>query len=519
MAYPMRKSSFLQFYPMVAVAAALIAGVVVGGRCYGGVAEWLWLAVAVAALSLGALCRRSSLLLSAGLLAAVLCLGAWRSSVAERSVRAELPVGDVEYDAIVMSEPQVHGRTLRCDLLLTSASPMLRVKASVLRDTVVRRYERLHLGDGLRACSTLEQPHSFGASRFDYGRYLRVNGFQAQTFIYYSKWTKTRLSLGDVPLADRLRLRMSRLRNRLLATADTTLFAYDAYAVLAAVTLGDRSHIDKHLRASYTGAGAAHVLALSGMHLAVIYMMLSALLLGFRRSVAGELLLLVLVWTFVMLAGMSPSLLRSAAMLTVYATLRLAHRDGSPVNVLAFTAVAMLIANPLMLYDAGFQLSFLSLLGILVLLPPTEKLLLSRLSVESRVGRWLSSLLLLPIAAQIATAPLVAFYFGQLPAYFILTNLVTAPTIAAVLPLALAYFLTAAVAPLHTAVGQLLSALLNMQNAALEWIATLPGASIEGLSPTAAEVVVAYAAVVAVWLLLRRYVANKQLGDLQVDYS
>jgi competence protein ComEC len=196
-----------------------------------------------------------------------------------------------------------------------------------------------------------------------------------------------------------------------------------------------------------------------------------------------------------------------------------AHRGGKEVNVLSFAAVVLLLADPLMVYDVGFQLSFLSVWGIVVLLPLFERLVPARLSPGGRVGRWLSSTVLLPIAAQVATAPLVAYCFGRLPVYFLLTNLVAAPMMSVVLPLAIVYFLTPSIAVLHTLLARLLSLLIGGMNSALERIASLPGASIEGLSPTAAEVVVAYAAVVAVWLLLRRYVANKQLGDLQVDYS
>jgi competence protein ComEC len=322
-----------------------------------------------------------------------------------------------------------------------------------------------------------------------------------------------------MPLGQRLQLRFRQLRAKLLATVDTAMMAPESRAVLAAVALGDRSGIDKQLRSQYATAGAAHVLALSGMHLAVIYMMLRLLLPGLRRRLLGELLLLAMVWVYVLLAGMSPSLLRSATMLTIYATLRVAHRGGKEVNVLSFAAVVLLLADPLMVYDVGFQLSFLSVWGIVVLLPLFERLVPARLRPGRRVGRWLSSTVLLPIAAQVATAPLVAYCFGRLPVYFLLTNLVAAPMMSVVLPLAIVYFLTPSIAVLHTLLARLLSLLIGGMNSALERIASLPGASIEGLSPTAAEVVVAYAAVVAVWLLLRRYVANKQLGDLQVDYS
>ncbi|MBQ3741561.1 MAG: ComEC/Rec2 family competence protein [Prevotella sp.] len=515
----MRKATFVQFYPMVAVALALVVGIVVGGRSSGDVSPWVWLWVAVGGVVAAALSRSQGSIATLCLLVAVVGAGGWRGSEAERGLHLELPDEPLTYDAVVMSEPQQRGRVVSCDLLLTSTQPMVRARASILRDTVAHRYRHLHLGDGIKARSLLEHPHGYAHSRSDYGRYLLVHGVQAQTFIYYNQWCKAHLKPHGMPLGQRLQLRFRQLRAKLLATVDTSMMAPESRAVLAAVALGDRSGIDKQLRSQYATAGAAHVLALSGMHLAVIYMMLRLLLPGLRRRLLGELLLLAMVWGYVLLAGMSPSLLRSATMLTIYATLRVAHRGGKEVNVLSFAAVVLLLADPLMVYDVGFQLSFLSVWGIVVLLPLFERLVPARLRPGGRVGRWLSSTVLLPIAAQVATAPLVAYCFGRLPVYFLLTNLVAAPMMSVVLPLAIVYFLTPSIAVLHTLLARLLSLLIGGMNSALERIASLPGASIEGLSPTAAEVVVAYAAVVAVWLLLRRYVANKQLGDLQVDYS
>ena len=515
----MRKATFVQFYPMVAVALALVVGIVVGGRSSGDVSPWAWLWVVAGGVAAAVLSRRCGIIATLCLLVAVVGAGGWRGSEAERGLHLDLPDEPLTYDAVVMSEPQQRGRVVSCDLLLTSTQPMVRARASILRDTVAHRYRHLHLGDGIKARSLLEHPHGYVHSRSDYGRYLLVHGVQAQTFIYYNQWCKAHLKPHGMPLGQRLQLRFRQLRAKLLATVDTAMMAPESRAVLAAVALGDRSGIDKQLRSQYATAGAAHVLALSGMHLAVIYMMLRLLLPVLRRRLLGELLLLAMVWVYVLLAGMSPSLLRSATMLTIYATLRVAHRGGKEVNVLSFAAVVLLLADPLMVYDVGFQLSFLSVWGIVVLLPLFERLVPARLSPGGRVGRWLSSTVLLPIAAQVATAPLVAYCFGRLPVYFLLTNLVAAPMMSVVLPLAIVYFLTPSIAVLHTLLARLLSLLIGGMNSALERIASLPGASIEGLSPTAAEVVVAYAAVVAVWLLLRRYVANKQLGDLQVDYS
>ena len=271
-----------------------------------------------------------------------------------------------------------------------------------------------------------------------------------------------------------------------------------AYAVVAAMTLGDKSQLTKELRDTYAVSGASHILALSGLHLGIIYTLLSLLLSRRRWQVISQVVIIVCIWLFVFLVGMSASVVRSAVMITVYALLSLGHRDKMSVNTLAFAAIVMLLFNPKSLFDVGFQLSFMAVLAILLFYPLFESVWSQQFLFGHRLFRWLWTTLAVSCAAQIGVAPLIAYYFGRFSCYFLLTNLVVVPAATLILYLSLLVLLIPSLA-------YLLIYIVDALNQLLLWITMLPGASIEGLHPTLLQVWMTYVIIGAVYgLLIRR---------------
>lgn len=269
------------------------------------------------------------------------------------------------------------------------------------------------------------------------------------------------------------------------------------YAVVAAMTLGDKSQLTKDLRGIYAVTGASHVLALSGLHLGIIYTLLSLLLNRRRWQVASQVVVIVCVWLFVFLVGMSASVVRSAVMLTVYALLSLGHRDKMSVNTLAFAAIVMLLFNPRSLFDIGFQLSFMAVLSILLFYPLFESVWSQSFLLDHRAFKWGWTMLTVSCAAQIGVAPLIAYYFGRFSNYFLLTNFIVVPAATLILYLSLVVLLIPAFA-------YLLIYIVDALNLLLLWMAGLPGACIEGLHPTLLQVSMIYVIIGAVYLLLTR---------------
>ena len=252
-----------------------------------------------------------------------------------------------------------------------------------------------------------------------------------------------------------------------------------------------------YVREVYAVTGAAHVLALSGLHLGIIYALLSLLVVGRRWQMLSQLVCILGIWAFAFLVGLSASVVRSAIMLTVYALLSLGHRDKMSLNTLAFTAILMLVVSPRSLFDIGFQLSFMAVASILLWLPVFRGVFSEAYLMEYPLLKWVWSMAGVSLAAQLGVAPLIAFYFGRFSTYFLLTNFIVVPAATLILYLSLVVLLIPGLA-------YLLICIVRLLNTCLAYIATIPGANIEGLHPTITQTTMIYVIIVAVYLLVLR---------------
>lgn len=305
------------------------------------------------------------------------------------------------------------------------------------------------------------------------------------------------------------------IRQKLLENYHEWGISDEAFGVVAAMTLGEKSKIDKPLKETYSKVGAAHVLALSGLHLMIIYGVISFFF-GWRRiRILSQIIIILAIWTFALLVGMSPSVVRSAVMITVYALLSLGYRERMSVNTLAFTAIVMLIVNPLSLYDIGFQLSFMAVLAILLFYPLFARLI--PLHVLQRY-RWLNMLwgmTTVSLSAQIGTAPLIAYYFGHFSTWFLLSNFIVIPLATAILYLAVLCFATCWLTPVLHGLTAALSWVVVFMNNALETIASLPYSSIEDIHLSALQVAFLYIIIGSTYVLLSLRINNKGQSKLK----
>lgn len=270
----------------------------------------------------------------------------------------------------------------------------------------------------------------------------------------------------------------------------------DQYAIVAAMVLGDKSALSRDIKNTYSITGASHVLALSGLHLGIIYALLSLLVVGRRWQLFSQTLIILSIWAFVFLVGMPTSVVRAAVMLTVYALLALGHRPKMSVNTLAFTAVVMLLFQPSALFTISFQMSFMAVLSILLFVPLFEAVFTPEYLMTHRWVKWLWGMVAVSCAAQIGVAPLIAYYFGRFSVWFLLTNFIVIPTATLILYLSLLVLVIPQLA-------FLLVYVVGGLNSTLTKIAQLPGASIEGLHPTLTQTVLIYVVILALYVLLR----------------
>ena len=228
-----------------------------------------------------------------------------------------------------------------------------------------------------------------------------------------------------IPFFDRLKIASYNLRQRLLSHLGNIGLRGDHSGIVTAMLLGERSSLSDATISHFRHSGASHVLALSGLHLGIIYMLLQFVTLSRRKRLVTEIVTVVFIWFFVILVGMMPSVVRAASMITICSLFSMWGRRPVSLNSLALVAMIMLMFNPMQILDIGFQLSFISVAFILAYAVPIINMLCPFNS--HRLWKWLVSVLVMSIVAQMSTAPIVAKVFAIMPNYFLLTNIVVVP--------------------------------------------------------------------------------------------
>ncbi|MFO7997348.1 MAG: ComEC/Rec2 family competence protein [Bacteroidales bacterium] len=306
-------------------------------------------------------------------------------------------------------------------------------------------------------------------AQFDYGRFLSLRNIHHTTYRASGDWVKTGENRGS-----RLMSMSFSLRERALKAFSQSRLEGRELAVISALFLGYRESLDEDLRREYAGAGAMHILCVSGLHVGIIYLVLRALLSFFGRAPAGgylqTVLILAFIWFYAAITGFSPSVLRAATMFSFVAAGESFRRKTCIYNTLSASAFVLLAANPFILSRIGFQLSYLAVFSIVTVQP----WLYGKLKFRNRILDKVWAILTVSISAQLATGPLALHYFNQFPNYFLLTNVLVIPLAsliiyAAMLCLAFSFFPPAALFP-----GLVLSHLLTLLNAVVGFVEGLP---------------------------------------------
>lgn len=298
------------------------------------------------------------------------------------------------------------------------------------------------------------------------------------------------------------------LRNQLVNTLSDKGLEQQELAIVSAMTLGDKSLIDKDLKNDYSRSGASHVLALSGLHLGIIYFVFSFMTARWRRRYhhwsrpVSEGLILITMWSYVVLVGMPPSVVRAAIMMTVYSLLSLQNRNRSSLNALAFTAIIMLIADPMILFNISFQLSFVAVAFILLYQGRIYSLIPSS---THPIVKWCWRFLSVSLAAQLGVAPLTAYYFHQISSYFLLSSLVVMVFTPLVIYLSLLFFLLMWLPVVQSLLVVPLSLLVHIQNTCLQGVSSLSGSTIVTPSLHPLQVCLIYIIIFAVDAMIYRF--------------
>lgn len=270
------------------------------------------------------------------------------------------------------------------------------------------------------------------------------------------------------------------------------------WSVAKALILGHRDQTSETVKKAYTASGAIHVLAVSGLHVGIVYLMLNSLFWWMPAFPTYKwiktLLILIGVWSFALLTGASPSVLRSATMFSFLIIGQTLNRYSNIYNTLAASAFFLLLINPLLLFDIGFQLSYLALCGIIYFQPKIYQLLY----IKSKVLDYLWKLLAVSIAAQITTVPISIYYFHQFPSYFWLSGLVVIPAAMLILNLGFLLIFIASIPLPSVWIGKLLNKITWACNQLVFLIENLPGSTISDIWLSLEEVILLYAMIISI---------------------
>jgi len=359
----------------------------------------------------------------------------------------------------------------------------------------------LLFGDRLLVEATFAPPEgALNPNGFDYAAYLKRQGVGATCYIPSGRWLMT-----DRNTSFSIRRAADKCRNSLLDIYRKFHIRGDEFGVLAALTLGYTDALQPDVRASYTATGVVHILSVSGMHVGVIYVVM-VFLLGFMDKTQGlkvlkALFIMLFLWGYAFLSGMSLPVIRSTLMFSFVALATCFERKSQIYNTIFMSMLVMLLVQPASLYDVGFQLSYSSVLSIIFFKPVVDKIY----NPTNKLTRFAWTMFSVSLAAQLGTTPFTLYYFQQFPNYFLLTNFIAIPLSTLVIYLAMGLLFLSFVPYVSVGVGLLLNKSVWMLNFVIAAIQNLP----YSVSPVSLDIRQSLVLFLAIFCLSGYYFSRK----------
>ncbi|MFA5419062.1 MAG: ComEC/Rec2 family competence protein [Bacteroidales bacterium] len=326
---------------------------------------------------------------------------------------------------------------------------------------------------------------------FDYRNFLSMKNIHYTMYLKSENWD----SLGIDPPNKWMALAYQS-RWKLLSVVKSSGLNNEEFAVASAILLGNDDFMEAGLRQNFVYAGAMHILCVSGLHVGIIFIIFNFLFSFLNKNkylkYLKAFLLILLIWTYASITGLSPSVQRAGLMVSFFIFSQLTSQHKDNINTLAFSALILLLINPMLLFHIGFQLSYAAVAGILLMYQPIYRMMYFKNSIAD--GIW--SITALSLAAQIATFPMAVHYFHFFPSWFWLTNLFTYPLSFAILTGGMAFMMFSWVPYLSVALGWLLSGMIYLLNYLVDMVKYLPYPGINNLYLPSYEVILVYLLIV-----------------------
>jgi competence protein ComEC len=333
---------------------------------------------------------------------------------------------------------------------------------------------------------------------FDYKRYSLFQGITHQVYLKSDEFEVLN-GMEENPF----RKFIYSSRGKVLDILRTNIKGDKELGLAEALLIGYKDDLEQSLVQSYTNTGVVHIIAISGLHLGLIYWLLTLALKPFKKRKWAKWLNPVLIitglWLFSLLAGAQPSILRSALMFTFIVLGESLTKKSYIYNTMAVSAFILLCINPYWLWDVGFQLSYAAVLSIIIFMRP----IYNWFYIKNKLLDFFWKLNAVTLAAQILTVPLSIYHFHQFPNLFILTNFVAVPLSSAILLGEILLCLVSFIPALALLLGKLISWHIWLMNTYIEKIETISFSLWDGLqiSIFQAILLILFAVGISYWLM------------------
>ena len=334
----------------------------------------------------------------------------------------------------------------------------------------------------------LQPIENFKSLDFDYKKFCRLRHIYSQLFlkendysiVSYAK-TKSVLTILDS------------FRRKILIIIKKHVPSKSENSLLEALMVGFTDDLDPILLKSYADTGVIHIIAISGLHLALICQFLQFVLLpkGKNKYIRWAKLIVIVtcLWGYSLLSGASPSVIRSAGMFSITLFARNIFRETTLYNILAASAFLLLCYDPFWIFDTGFQLSYAAVLSLGLFSKPIRNLL--PLKNKTLLALWNATSV--SMAAQILTTPISIYYFNRFPTYFLVANLVAVPLSSLILACGILLCACSPIHPLAQLIGWILGILIKTLNGFIDHLSGLPGAVVSNLRISFPGIILLYA--------------------------
>ncbi|WNW01596.1 ComEC/Rec2 family competence protein [Tenacibaculum sp. HL-MS23] len=352
---------------------------------------------------------------------------------------------------------------IQVDTKITSGTILLNLKKDSI-SRVLNVDDRIFLKSEFKNLADPLNPY-----QFNYKDYLVKQYIYQQIFI--QKKDYKRLEKGTVSIYGL----SAQFRNKVQTSLKKHSFSKDELSVINALLLGQRQDISKNLLESYINAGAVHILAISGLHIGIILLVLSSLFKPLERLKHGVIikavLIVILLWMFAFIAGLSASVVRAVTMFTFIAVGASFKKKRIVEYSLISSMFFLLLIKPLFLFDVGFQLSYLAVFGIIWVQPLLYKLWKPKIWLLDKI--W--SLITVSLAAQVGILPISLYYFHQFPGLFIISNILIIPFLGGILIGGILVILLALLNLLPQIFVDIYGFVISLMNKIVDWVSNQEG--------------------------------------------